>query len=557
MKRFRKGLCLLLAVVMLFGLLAPMAMAVEETEEIEPLFAMPGFPGLPGFPGVGIPGVPGFPGLPGLPGFPGTGWPNIPNLPEDTAIPEGYQSVRFHGVGGAPVLQVATVRIGDTYARAFSQLAVPRPVRAGYLFLGWFLEPAGTVDATIGPMDVVTDVPIRNLYARWAPSYVVEQTVTFRGNGGTPDIQTATIRGGEPYGLAFEQVDIPVRPGYTFTGWWTAVSSGLRVRENDPATNVGHRALFAQWERITLQAGAVWFQYPPGEFSQNVTVQRGTTQRYHIEFQVALQEYDRVMFQWMRNGLTFGAPINAADLASPTNRVSLTLANVDANAGGQWTLVAYTYMGGVRVFRDVSRVSTLTVEEPWRFTDVSPRNWAHRYVIFVADRNVMLGTTVTEFSPDTSFARNMAVATLYRIIHGGAASEIPYAHNRQIFSDVPATAWFAPYVAWAYDIGLLTDIIHNQFAPNAAISREAFATMIYRLAVYHGWDEPVVESADWANFADRNQISAWAVDALIWTNYHGIINGLSATNIGPGGTATRAQAAAILTRFVEQFPATT
>jgi len=149
----------------------------------------------------------------------------------------------------------------------------------------------------------------------------------------------------------------------------------------------------------------------------------------------------------------------------------------------------------------------------------------------------------------------MAVATLYRIVHGGTAVEVPYARNRQIFTDVNVGAWHSPYVAWAYDNNIVSGVGNNRFAPNANITREQFATIMFRFADFMDYDTEVKQGSQWNSFTDRDRISTWAGarEALQWANYHGLITGRTSTTIVPRGTATRAEASAILTRFIETF----
>jgi len=187
------------------------------------------------------------------------------------------------------------------------------------------------------------------------------------------------------------------------------------------------------------------------------------------------------------------------------------------------------------------------------FRDVSPSNWFYPYVRHVFENSIMQGTTATTFAPNTNFSRAMVVATLYRTVHGGTAREIPYARNRSIFSDVSVNAWYSPYIAWAYDNEIATGVGSNRFAPSDPVTREQFATMMHRFAEFMEYDTAVRQSQQWNNFIDRNQISTWARDGLTWANYHGLITGRTSTTIVPGGTASRAEASAILMRFMRMF----
>jgi len=190
---------------------------------------------------------------------------------------------------------------------------------------------------------------------------------------------------------------------------------------------------------------------------------------------------------------------------------------------------------------------------PLSFTDVTPANWFYPYTRHVVDNNIMQGTSPTTFAPSTNFSRAQVVATLYRMVHGGTAREMPYANNRPIFNDVEVNAWYSHYVAWAFDNGVVTGISETNFAPNNHVTREQFATMLHRFATFREYDDDVNTGTQWNNFADIYQVSSWATDALTWANYNGLITGRTYTTIVPSGTAMRSEASAILTRFMQTF----
>lgn len=188
-----------------------------------------------------------------------------------------------------------------------------------------------------------------------------------------------------------------------------------------------------------------------------------------------------------------------------------------------------------------------------RFNDVFLDDWFHDAVEFADTYNIMQGTSATAFSPRADFSRAQVVATLYRMEHGGTAREIPYAHNRPVFHDVEVGAWYSPYVIWAYDYDIVAGIGGNRFGPDRPVTREQLAAMLHRFAGFTGHDTTANPGPQWGSFTDLYRIGNWAGarEALIWANSHGLITGRSATSIAPGGTAQRAEAAAILMRFIQ------
>ncbi|MCL2588249.1 MAG: S-layer homology domain-containing protein [Oscillospiraceae bacterium] len=185
------------------------------------------------------------------------------------------------------------------------------------------------------------------------------------------------------------------------------------------------------------------------------------------------------------------------------------------------------------------------------FNDVAG-HWAYQNgaIPFVFESGIMGGTSSTTFAPDAPMSRAMVAATLFRIFNVRSADASDSRQNP--FSDVPESEWFAPYVAWAYTNNVVSGIGNNQFAPLATVDRQQFATMLHRLTgIMLDGDVAVRQGAQWNNFTDRGQTASWAVDALTWANYHGLMTGRTATSIAPTGTVTRAEVATILMRFAE------
>ena len=182
------------------------------------------------------------------------------------------------------------------------------------------------------------------------------------------------------------------------------------------------------------------------------------------------------------------------------------------------------------------------------FADVRFRDWFFPAVEFVHGHGIMTGTTATIFAPEANFSRAMVVTTLFRIYNGRPADGGDARETH--FLDVEAGEWYAPYIAWAYQNGV-AEGDGTRFMPQNPVDRQQFATMLHRFADrMTDRDTSVRQGAQWNAFTDRNEIQSWALDALIWANYHGLITGRTATTIVPAGTATRAEAATILARFL-------
>ena len=174
------------------------------------------------------------------------------------------------------------------------------------------------------------------------------------------------------------------------------------------------------------------------------------------------------------------------------------------------------------------------------FLDVQRDDWHYESVKYVYENNLMQGTD-NGFEPNSKMTRAMLVTVLYRM----AAPEKAVAINR--FSDVPEGEWYTDAVLWAAKNNLVSGVGENQFAPEAEITREQMALMIYRYVKKCGVDVSGVANLD--KFTDLNEVSDWALDAMKWANSVDLINGTSDTMLSPKQTATRAQVATIFMRL--------
>ena len=182
-----------------------------------------------------------------------------------------------------------------------------------------------------------------------------------------------------------------------------------------------------------------------------------------------------------------------------------------------------------------------------QFNDVGRNAWYNNAVQFVWLRGIMAGTTNTTFNPQGRLTRAEVTALLFRLNAGRRANAQDPTNNN--FTDVN-NEWFAPYVTWANRNGIVTGS-DGRFNPNGQITRQEFATMVYRFAMnMTDLSDNNRQSAQWNGFTDRGNIASWATTALRWMNYHGIVTGSTNTTINPTGTATRAEAATMMMRLV-------
>ena len=176
------------------------------------------------------------------------------------------------------------------------------------------------------------------------------------------------------------------------------------------------------------------------------------------------------------------------------------------------------------------------------FTDVSTSDWFYDDVAFVYENGLFSGTDSRSFSPNASMTRAMLVTVLYRL------EGEPTVTGRSSFTDVRSGAYYEKSVIWAAANGIVTGTDSTSFSPDAKVTREQLAAILYRYAQYRKLDTDA--SAKLNSFTDADSVSAYASEALGWAVSEGLINGASG-KLMPKGDATRAQVAAILHRFVK------
>ena len=175
------------------------------------------------------------------------------------------------------------------------------------------------------------------------------------------------------------------------------------------------------------------------------------------------------------------------------------------------------------------------------FTDVRESDWFYDDVVFAYENGLFAGTSDTTFSPNSSMTRAMLVTVLYRL------EGQPTVNGRSGFSDVTFNSYYEDAVTWAANNGIVNGTSTSTFSPNANVTREQMAAILYRYAQYKKYNTSASSSLN--SFSDHASVSGYAVTPLQWAVAEKLVNG-SAGKLMPTGNATRAQVAAILHRFV-------
>jgi hypothetical protein len=256
------------------------------------------------------------------------------------------------------------------------------------------------------------------------------------------------------------------------------------------------------------------------------------------------------------NADTYTLALTADDKAvqSVDGGIKLTLPAEHADSGTVAVLVredgtenvikkSFIKDGKVSIPLDGSATVKL-VDNAKAFADVGSGSWYNDAVRFASSHELLTGTSADNFSPEASMTRGMLVTVLHRLENAPTATG-------EHFSDVDSNAYYAEAVVWA-SVNSIVNGIGTGFAPDTEITREQLATMLHRyhqFSILHS-QFSIAADADLSAFPDAASVSAWAEDAVIWAVSIGLIQGRD-SGLAPQGTATRAEVATILERYME------
>ena len=360
------------------------------------------------------------------------------------------------------------------------------------------------------------NVEVKAIFEKDAPPAPTEFTITVKtdGNGTASASHAKAVVGTEIILTATPKT------GYHFKEW-QVISGGVTIKDDKftmPSANVEVKAIF---EKDTGGGGGGYnppvtyytLRFETGGGSDIPSVQ-GTYNTY-----IDLTKY----FPTWR-GHTF---IGWYSERSLMNKVS-----------GVYLTKDMTVYAGWRVDENPG-----TGANP--FTDVSEKDWFYGDVMFVYENGLMLGTSKTLFSPYGTATRGMMATILWRM----EGSPAPKGKNS--FTDVVAGKWYADAITWTAENGIFAGYGKDKFGPDDPITREQLAAIFYRYADYKGYDLTVKGNLD--KFKDADKITDYAKTAMQWAVGSGLVKGKSGNLLDPQGTATRAEIAAMLHRFIEKY----
>ena len=444
----------------------------------------------------------------------------------------------------------------DAVEEGKAATAPEAPAHEGYTFKGWDKDFSNlTADLTVTAQYEKNEEPPKP----------AEYTVTFVDGLTGETISAVKVEEGK----AATAPEAPTHEGYTFKGWdkdFSNVTADLTVtaqyeKNEEPPKPTEYTVTFVDGltnetiSTVKVEEGKAatapeapahegyTFKGWDKDFS-NVTADLTVTAQYEKnEEPPKPTEYTVTFVDGLTNETISTVKVEEGKAA--------TAPEAPAHEG-------YTFKGWDKDLSNVTTDLTVTAlyekneepPKPWvnPFKDVKESDWYYEGVKFAAQNELFNGTSPTTFEPDGDMTRAMLVTVLWRL------DGKPAPKSTNSFKDVPSGQWYTEAVAWASENGVVDGVGNNLFEPDGNVTREQIAAIMYRYAGKKGYD--TTKRADLSKYPDEGQVSSYAKEALSWANAEGLING---TNNGKGdvldpkGSATRAQVATILMRYVENI----
>ncbi len=191
--------------------------------------------------------------------------------------------------------------------------------------------------------------------------------------------------------------------------------------------------------------------------------------------------------------------------------------------------------------------TVLFQDNPKSFADIAA-HWGKPYIDFVTEREIFEGTDNKVFSPDTGMTRAMLAAVMGRLYERSYGPlQTKGAH---VFTDSSYDSWYGRYIDWCAEMGIVQGVSASQFEPDRNVTREEMAAMLLRFAQLMKLSTELPSDAA-LSYSDSSSIAPWAKTAALYSQETGIITGRDGGSFAPKATATRAEVAVILKRFIE------
>lgn len=343
-------------------------------------------------------------------------------------------------------------------------------------------------------------------------------TITFEYNGGTGKPPRRTVSYGRTYGTLPE----PTKEGCTFIGWFTE--------------NVGGEQIFGTTKIPTAKNHTIYARWDDGK--ADYTAVKAAIAKIPADLSVYTEE-------------------SAAKVHEAVGAVVYDLPNTEQDQVDAYAKAIELAIKGLKEKEEVTPpecsedvVGEDCPQHPYK--DLNPLEWYHLNVDYVIENGLMVGISETYFGPENVTSRGMVATILYRMSGEKVSAEQKEAVT---FTDVSDQAYYADAVAWAAANGVVKGYSVEKFGPEDPITREQMLVMLHRYGEYMGYD--VSSRVDLSYFADDNDVSSWAVEAVQWGYAGSVMRGMMSRTgeptINPQGELIRVQMAAFVHRFCEAY----
>ena len=340
----------------------------------------------------------------------------------------------------------------------------------------------------------------------------------FIANGGTCSVSFKSLSAGSAFGT----LPTPERQGYDFDYWYIiSGNSGrepdrIKVNANTVKTSLYDTVLYAHWTKNEGVCGQLGHTWTVDETVRPTCTEDGYTQKRCTVCGKTLitDQKEALGHNWE---LVPGSTVPATNVEDGSELYHCT------RCGSYDTRILRCQLHS--------------------FSDIDTDDWFYPYVREMVSYGLMNGTSKTEFSPNGSLTRAMLVTVLWRMEGEPLTMESG-------FHDVEDGRWYTSAVDWASCDGVINGFPDATFRPDAAITREQAAVILYRYAPVMGRDNEA--RADLSMFADDYTVSDYAQEAVSWAYATGILSGYPDGTLRPGGQATRAQIAKMIVTFLEK-----
>ena len=470
----------------------------------------------------------------------------------------------------------------DTYTVETDAFTLKNPTRPGHTFTGW----SGT--GLTGEDNLTLTIPKgstgnRSYTAHWSLN---TYSITYDLNGGTAS--------GNPTSYTVESATItlnqPTKTGYTFTGWsGTDLTGEDNLTVTIPAGSTGDRSYTAHWslntysitydldggtasgnpDFYTVESSTITLNPPTrtgytfigwsgtdlsGSDNLTVTIPTGSIGNRSYTAHWSLNTYS-ITYD-LDGGTAFGNPdfytveSSAITLNEPTKAGYVFTGWSGTDLVGEDNLTVTIPAGSIGDRRytahwefDPTIIAALNPTPNVDFLDVSRVDWFYYDVRYVCENGLMNGTSRNRFSPYGTATRGMLVTILYRM------ENEPRCFGSAAFSDVKPGAYYEKAVVWASQNNIVSGYTDGTFRPDAPVTREQLASILYRYTLYRGQDVSAGETTSLTGYGDAQAVSSYALPAMRWACGTGILQGANG-KLNPSGLATRAQLAAMLHRYL-------